>query len=137
MAVFNSLDMFTVEHELAVVLEYFLAGTIEAGFIIFGRFIQICFDRINGIADENRFDEAQFIIAIAECIDAISGDESESKATNLRSGDDAVFVIPVFCIPDQDFFVYSEVWVWIFHRLNVALIVVLSCPMEGAPLGDL
>lgn len=88
MEVFNRLDIFTVEHELTVVLEYLLAGTIEAEFVIFGRFIQICFDRINGIADENRFDEAQFIIAIAECIDAISGDESESKVTNLCSGDE-------------------------------------------------
>src|SRR5436190_23035237 len=75
--VFYRLQVLAIENELALALEHLVARPDEAHVLVARLLVEVRADRIDGVADEHRLDEAQPVVAVGKGIDAIGGDEAE------------------------------------------------------------
>src|SRR5882672_4228248 len=88
-AVENGLDVLAIEHDLTLTLEHFVAGARQAALLVLRLLGEVGANRINRVADEDRLDEAQAVIAVRERLQPVGGDESDPGAEYKRSRDQA------------------------------------------------
>src|SRR4051794_13500359 len=63
--IFHGLKMLAIEHQFAFVFENLIAATDQAELGVFGALLEIGADGVEGVADEDGFDEAKFVVAVA------------------------------------------------------------------------
>src|SRR5829696_6756595 len=83
-AVGDSLQVFAVEDELAFVLKDLVGGTVHAEVRVFRGFFEVGLYGVDRVADEDRFDEAQLVVAVTEGVDAVGRDQTQPEAKNHR-----------------------------------------------------
>src|ERR1700679_1323660 len=92
-AILDGLKMFTVEHEFAVVFEDFVACAIQTHLFVFGGFLQVGLDGANGIADEHRLDDTQFVVAVGK---RLGIDRARRHANRHAENERAMFADALF-----------------------------------------
>jgi hypothetical protein len=90
LAVFYGLDMLAIQHEFAVVFENLIGRAVEAHVGTLGRFFEIGFNGVDRVVAEHRLDEKQFVIAVAEGVHAVGGDDAETRGEDKRTSHKAL-----------------------------------------------
>src|SRR6476661_1612000 len=78
--------MLAVKHEFPWMFEYLVGNTHHTHLRISRSLLQIGANRIDRIANENRFDETQLVVAIAEGMDAVMRHQAKPQTKNHRAG---------------------------------------------------
>ena len=76
--------MLAIEHEFALALEHFVARADQAQLLVARALIEIGADRVDRVAEKDRLDEAQLVIAIGKGVDAVGGDKAK-PAENTKA----------------------------------------------------
>src|SRR5688500_10624321 len=74
----NRLDVLAIDHELTVLLEDLVLCARQAAVLVFGFLGEVRADRVDGIADEHRLDEAQAVISVRERLQPVGRDQSDA-----------------------------------------------------------
>src|SRR5437763_7030710 len=82
--VLHGLQMFTIKNQLSRHLKDFVRDSNHAEVGILGPLFEVGTNRINGVANENRLNKAEFVVAVTECVNVVVRHESQPQAKNHR-----------------------------------------------------
>ncbi|MCY1306025.1 hypothetical protein D9M70_558570 [compost metagenome] len=80
--------MLAVEHQFPLALEDLVTGPDEPELLVTRGFVHVGPDPVDRVADEDRLDEAQLVVAIGKRVDAVGGDEPETGGEHEGAGNE-------------------------------------------------
>ncbi len=83
--VLHRLQVLAIEHQFALALEHLVARADQAHLLVARAFIEVGADRVDRVADEDRLDEAELVVAVGEGVDAIGGDQPQPGREDERA----------------------------------------------------